>query len=136
MVVRCVSVFCVVMMRICSAQFISCNHILIFVCNLFNYIINKNMCVFAFKTRIDVILKMSITVFKHLFCVINNFSSNSFFNLFVNLCQIIDAYVIVGFTAAEYICLIFEKKCFSCECSDFQQRHALRRYFYFHNFNV
>ena len=124
------------MIYICLIQFLSRNRILIFVCNLFNYIINKNICVSIFKTWIDVILKMSIIVFKYLFCVINSFLLGPLFNFLVSLCQIVDAYVIIGITMAEYICLIFEKKCFSCRCNDFWQCYALRRYFYFHNSDV
>ena len=90
----------------------SCNRILIFVCNLFNYIINKNVCVFIFNTRIDVILNVSVIVFKHLFCVVNSFLFDSSFNLFVDLGQIIDTYVIINFTMIKYICLIFKKNVF------------------------
>ena len=93
-------------------QFMSRNRILTFVCNLFNYIIIENICVFSFNTWIDVILNASIIFFKYFFCVVNSFSWNSFFSLFVNLCQIVDAYIIIGFTTAEYICLILKKNVF------------------------
>ena len=65
-----------------------------------------------FNIRIDVILNVSVIVFKYLFCVVNNFSLNSFFNLFVDLCQIIDVYVIIDLTTIEYICLILKKNVF------------------------
>ena len=87
--------------HICFTQFTSRNCMLTFVYNLFNCIINKNVCVFAFKTRIDVILKMSITIFKHLFCVISSFSSSSFSSLLVGLCQTVDVYVIINFMMIE-----------------------------------
>ena len=52
---------------------------------------------------------MSRIVFKSLFCVVNSFPPGSFFNLFVDLCQIIDAYVIIDLMTAKYIYLILKK---------------------------
>ena len=95
--------------RICPAQPVLRNRILVSVCSLFNCIINENVCVSVFKTRIDVVLKASITVFKHLFCVTSSFPPGPPFSLLVGLCQIVDAYVIAGLTTAEYTCLAFEK---------------------------
>ena len=88
------------------------NCILIFACNLFNYIINKNVFVFIFNTWIDVILNVSVIVFKRVFCFVSSFSFDPRFNLFLNLRQIVDAYVIIGFTMTEYICLILKKMFF------------------------
>ena len=86
---------------ICVVQFKLRNRILVSVYNLFNYIINKNVCVFIFNRQIAVILNVLIIVFKYLLCVINSFPSNFFFSLFVDLCQIIDAYVIIDFMMTE-----------------------------------
>ena len=49
---------------ICSARSVSRNCILVFVCNLFNCIINKNVYVFIFKTRIDVVFKIDSHCFQ------------------------------------------------------------------------
>ena len=87
---------------ICFAEFVSRNHILIFICNLFNCIINKNIYVYF--------QNMNWCNFKNVNHCFQTFIlryQQFFIKFIVDLCQIIDTYVIVGFTMVEYIYLNF-----------------------------